>query len=198
MHQDPRWQRRRPMRPGLFAARQVYVRSGPSSRYVSLSRPLQISVAGAMALGLLWLGLASYAAVAKHLETLEQGRELARLESLARSLQSTVEEVRESEEIENDGSTAAELMAKLEAAEAGRARALTLADAAAAEAAELRREVELAQERIGELAEALAQATADREPILDRIASVAVAANGRADGLEIAGPGFEQQACLPP
>ena len=95
MHQDPRWQRRRPMRPGLFAARQVYVRSGPSSRYVSLSRPLQISVAAAWRLGLLWLGLASYAAVAKHLETLEQGRELARLESLARSLQSTVEEARE-------------------------------------------------------------------------------------------------------
>lgn len=198
MRQDPRWQRRRPMRPGLFAARQVYVRSGPSSRYVSLSRPLQISVACAMALGLLWIGLASYAAVAKHLQTLQQGRELARLESLTRTLHRTVEEVRESEELEQDTPTTTELMAKLEAAEAGRARALALADAAAAEAAELRREVDLANERIGELADALAQARADPDPIVDRIASLAVEANGAADGLEIAGPGFERQTCLPP
>ena len=89
-------------------------------------------------------------------------------------------------------------MAKLEAAEAGRARALTLADAAAAEAAELRREVELAQRADRRAAEALAQATADREPILDRIASLAGVASGRAGGLEIAGPGFDQQAACRP
>ena len=107
-------------------------------------------------------------------------------------MQTTVEEVRDQKS--NNDAGAATDWSKLEAAEASRARALTLADAAAAEAAELRREVELAHERVGELAEALAQA----RPLVSR-SSIASRASrrgqGSGGGLEIAGPA--SSSCLP-
>ena len=192
MPQDRRWERRRPMRPGLFAARQVYVRSGASSRYVDLSRSLQICVAVAMGVAVLWLGLASYAAVAKHLETLEQRRELARLESIAKTLRTTVEDVGDPQSDTPDDAATNDLEAELAAAKAGRERALTLADARAAEAADLRRELALANERISELTAALAQAKAGQPPILDRIASLAADA-ARPDAAATAPGG--QPAC---
>jgi hypothetical protein len=195
MLQDRRWEPRRPVAAGLFAARQVYGRRGASSRSVDLSRSLQISIAGAMGVGLLWLGLASYAAIARHLETIE----LVRLEGIARTLHSTVEDVRDPQSGEHDAEETAKLLAELTAARAGRGRALTLADAAAAEAAELRREVALANERIGELADALAEAKGDRRSILDRIASLAargsdgaVVPSAKANGIAPAQP-----ACPP-
>jgi hypothetical protein len=83
---------RRSLGQTLFAPRQIYLRDGPHSQYVTLSRRLQIGAATGMAVIALWLGVATYAAVAKHLETVEQGRELARLESIARSLRASVQE----------------------------------------------------------------------------------------------------------
>jgi len=163
------------MRPGLFAARQVYVRSGASSRYVNLSRALQVRVAIAMGVGVVWLVLASYAAIVKHLQTVAQGHELVRLESLAQTLRTTVEDARDPPSAPPQ-KAADDLETELAAAKAGRERALTLADAAAAEAAELRREVALANQRISELTAALAQAQAGQPPILDRIASLAAEA----------------------
>jgi hypothetical protein len=49
-----------------------------------LSRPFPISAAIGLGLAALWLGLASYAAIVKHPETVAQGRELARLESTSK------------------------------------------------------------------------------------------------------------------
>jgi hypothetical protein len=83
---------RRSLAETLFAPRQIYLRDGPHSQYVTLSRPLQIGAAAGMGVIALWLGVATYTAVAKHLETVEQGRELARLESIARGLRTSVEE----------------------------------------------------------------------------------------------------------
>jgi hypothetical protein len=136
-------------RPGLFAARQVYVRSGPASQYVTLSRPLQIGVAVGLGMLVLWLGLASYAALSEHLETRAQARELARLESITKALQTSFEQ----EGRKHPGPDAAplddaDLITEVAELKASRERAMMLADAAAGEADALRREVALAYERI--------------------------------------------------
>jgi hypothetical protein len=141
----------------LFAPRQVYVRSGGACQYVTLSRPLQIAVAAGMALIVLWLGLASYTALAKHWETLEQQRELARLESVSKTLRTSFEALRvsferaQADRAADAGATPRDLTAELDALQAGRDRALKLADAAAGEAEALRREMALAYEQIREL-----------------------------------------------
>ena len=51
----------------LFAERQVHMRSGNESRYVVLSRPLQIGVAVALLAILGLFATASYNAIGKHL-----------------------------------------------------------------------------------------------------------------------------------
>jgi hypothetical protein len=74
--------------PGVwFAERHVYLRSGSESRYVVLSRSLQVGVTIALALLLAGLLAAGYGAIASHLAALEQQREIARLESLVQSAQ---------------------------------------------------------------------------------------------------------------
>ena len=70
----------------LFAERQVYLRSGLTSRYVVLSRSIQIAATVGALLVLAGLALASYSSFAKHREVAEQGRELARLAGQQESL----------------------------------------------------------------------------------------------------------------
>jgi hypothetical protein len=71
-----------------FAERHVYLRSGSDSRYLVLSRSLQIGVTIAVALVLAGLVVAGYNAIASHLAAIEQQREIARLESVIQSSQS--------------------------------------------------------------------------------------------------------------
>jgi hypothetical protein len=156
----PQDRRSTPVLQELFADRQVYVRSGLTSRYVALSRSLQISVAVAAGVVVLWLAAASYAAIAKHLETVEQGRELARLESVAKTLRTTVEESRTGQDTEPKAAAVPDLVAELADAKAARERALTLADARAGEAEELRHELALAHDQIRELTTEATQAEA--------------------------------------
>lgn len=135
----------------LFAERQVYVRSGPASGYVVLSRSLQIGVTLGVAGLILWLAMASYASIANHLDTLAQRHELARLEGVNRSLRAAAEAAGANEELRLAAGRVPALTAELEAAKAARERALSLAAAAAGEAEDLRRELALAQDRIAEL-----------------------------------------------
>ena len=108
--------------------------------------------------------LASYAAVAKHLEAIEQGRELARLESITKTLRTTVEESQSGPGAERQAEAVPDLVAELADAKAARDRAHTLAEVRAGEAAELRHELALAQDQIRELKCDLVEAKADRRP----------------------------------
>ena len=182
MRQTGHWHRRGPGTE-LFAPRQVYLRAGPASHYVALSRSLQIAVAAGMGAIALWLGLASYAAIAKHLETVEQGRELARLESVAKSLRASVEEAQGEQRAGGDARADAELVTEVAELKVGRERALMLADAAAGEADALRREVALAYERVRELELALLRSELDEATTASLIGSRATAAP-RGGGLE--------------
>lgn len=129
----------------LFAERQVYLRSGLTSRYVVLSRSLQIGATLAMVLVLAWLAFASYSAVSKHLEAAEQDRELARLAGANESLRAAAEAAPSPEEFAALSTRLPELTSALADAEAARARAQEMAEAASAEADELRRELALAE-----------------------------------------------------
>jgi hypothetical protein len=168
----PQGRRSTPVLQELFADRQVYVRSGLTSRYVALSRSLQISVTVALGVLMLWLGLASYAALAQHLQTLEQGRELARLESITKTLRTAVEEAQSAPAAARQAEAVPDLVAELADAQAARERAHTLAKASAGEAIELRHELALAQEQIRELKCDLVKAKTDRQAVADRIAKV--------------------------
>ncbi len=116
----------------LFAERQVYVRAGMTSRYVTISRALQISATLGVAMLVAWLGLASYAAVAKHLEAVAQGREVARLEAVTKALQAKIEAA-QADRSAPAVAPASDLALKLAEAKAARDRALTLTKASAAE-----------------------------------------------------------------
>ena len=71
-----------------FAERHVYLRSGAESRYLVLSRSLQIGVTLAVVLVLAGLAVAGYSVLGGHIERVEQRREIARLASLVQSLRS--------------------------------------------------------------------------------------------------------------
>jgi hypothetical protein len=189
MRQTRRWHRRSPGQE-LFAPRQVYLRDGPVSQYVALSRSLQIAVATGMAAIALWLGLASYATVAKHLETVEQGRELARLESVAKTLRASVEEAKGNQPSKGDRGPDANLVTEMAELESGRERALMLADAAAGEADALRREVALAYERVRELELALVKSELDQAAPTNFV-------NGRSDTAQWAGGTLDELSCPP-
>jgi chromosome segregation ATPase len=146
--------RRRGIFGDLFAERQVYLRSGLTSRYVVLSRPLQVGVTIAMGLIIAWLAYASYSAVAKHFELAGQSRELARLEGVNKSLRVAAEASQSTEDLRGQAARVPELSSALSAAQAARDRAQSLTQAATAEADELRRELALAQDRIHELSTA--------------------------------------------
>jgi hypothetical protein len=117
----------------LLADHHVYVRSGPASCYVVLAWPWQIGVSLAT-LGLLgWTGVASYGWLAAHLETLQQGSEIARLAHVNRRLEALVEAAYAPTPV-------ARLVAELNEVKAGGQHASGLSDAAAAIADELRGE----------------------------------------------------------
>ena len=65
----------------LFAERQVYLRSGLTSRYVVVSRPLQIAVTIGIGLIVAGLAFAAYSSVVNHLAAAELRRELALAEA---------------------------------------------------------------------------------------------------------------------
>jgi hypothetical protein len=136
----------------------------------------------------LWLGVASYAAIAKHLETVEQGRELARLESVAKTLRAAVEEAQGDQSANGNAAAEADLVTEVAELEDSRERALMLADAAAGEADALRREVALAYERVRELELALVRSELDE-------ASSASLVGSRASAAERAGGVLEEMSC---
>ncbi len=148
----------------LFAERQVYVRAGMTSRYVTISRALQIWATLGVTVLVAWLGLASYAAVAKHLEAVAQGREVARLEAVTKALQAKIEAAQADRSTPAAVPPASDLAVKLAAAKEGRERALTLAKASAAESAELRRELTLAEDQRRELTADLNRQTIVAKP----------------------------------
>ncbi len=150
----------------LFAERQVYLRSGPNSQYVVLSRPLQIGVTVGLILIVAWLALASYSSVAKRLEA-------ARLEDANQSLRAAAEAAQPLEEMRAAAKRVPELTAALAAAEAERDRAKSSADAAAAAADELRQKLALAEDRVRELTAA--------DHAAGSPASTSGAASGQAD-----------------
>jgi DNA repair exonuclease SbcCD ATPase subunit len=135
----------------LFAERQVYLRSGLTSRYVVLSRPLQIGVTIAMGLIIAWLAYASYSAIAKQFELAGQSRELARLEGVNKSLQVAAGDAQSAEELRSQAARVPELSSALSAAQAARERAENLTKTASAQADQLRQELALAQARIDKL-----------------------------------------------
>ena len=135
----------------LFAERQVYLRSGLTSRYVVLSRPLQIGVAITIGLLLAWLAYASYSAIANHFQLAGQSRELARLEEANQSLRAAAETAQPAADLGAQAGRVGELTSTLAAAEAARDRARSEARSASAEAERLRRELALAQNRVREL-----------------------------------------------
>lgn len=79
----------------LFAERHVHVRSRSDSHYVVLSKRLQIGVALGCALIIGALAFAAYRAIDSHLQTVEQRREIARLEHLNATLWTTAGAARE-------------------------------------------------------------------------------------------------------
>lgn len=120
----------------LFADQHVYVRSGPTSRYVVLSWPWQIGVTLALAAIVLWAGAASYGWLATHLSTLEQDRELARLAQLNQRREVIAASYSPEEEPSPQPPT--RLVIGLEEVKAGPRLALSIAEAAVVEVNELR------------------------------------------------------------
>lgn len=155
--------RRSSLFQNLFAERQVYLRSGPASRYVVISRPLQIGVTLGLLLVLGWLAFASYSSVARHLEAVEQSREIARLEGVNKSLRTVAETAGDAEEARVAAEQVPQLQAELAEARAARVRAEQLAAASADEAEEMRRELGLVEQRLQEATARLAEAEAERE-----------------------------------
>ena len=100
----------------LFAERQVYLRSGLTSRYVVLSRPLQIGVTIALGLIIAWVVYASYSAIAARFELAGQSRELARLEDANQSLRAAAEARQSTEELRAQAARVPELTSACELA----------------------------------------------------------------------------------
>jgi chromosome segregation ATPase len=123
----------------LFAERQVHMRSGDESRYVVLSRPLQIGVAAGLLAVLALLAIASYNAISKHLETVAQQRALAeqRASSAAQAEQSAGELATLRQQSEAAEREIERLSAALDQAQAERMEAITASSEAGAKAAEL-------------------------------------------------------------
>ena len=187
--------------PSFHACAAGAVRGPPGVRSQRPDQPLRGALALAADLGrgplgvvVLWLALASYAAVAKHIETVEQGRELARLESVAKTLRTTVEESRTVEEAAPKAAAVPDLVAELADAKAARERALTLADARAGEAEELRHELALAHDQIRELTTEATQAQAVRGAAF-QVAGVPAAPAGPDPKLALPGPQLPDPGC---
>jgi chromosome segregation ATPase len=135
----------------LFAERQVYLRSGLTSRYVVLSRSLQIGVTIAMGLIIAGLAYASYSAITKHFELAGQSRELARLEDANQSLRAAAKAAPSTADLRAQAARVPELTSALSAAEAARKRAEDLSKSATAQVDQLRQQLAAAQDRIHQL-----------------------------------------------
>jgi hypothetical protein len=113
----------------LLPDHHVYVRSGPSSRYVVLAWPWQVGV-GAAFLGLvLWTALASSGWLASQLEVREQRREIARLAQVNRQLEALVASAALPGPADVHPDAAARLVVDLEEIKTGQRLALRLAAA---------------------------------------------------------------------
>ena len=123
----------------LFAERQVHMRSGNESRYLVLSRPLQIGVAAGFLAILGLLATASYNAIAKHLELAAQQRALAEQQAAAAAQadRSAGELTALRQQNEAARREIEQLTAALDQAQAERMEAVTASSAAGATAAEL-------------------------------------------------------------
>jgi colicin import membrane protein len=122
----------------LFAERQVHMRTGQESRYVVLSRSLQIGVTLGVLAILALLALASYQAIAKHVALVAQERTLEELAARAAQARQAARELaplrQQSEEAERE---IERLRAALDQAQAERTAALAASSEAGAKAAEL-------------------------------------------------------------
>lgn len=175
--------RRRPsVLQRLFAERQVYLRSGTESRYVVISRSLQMGVTLFALLAIGGLAFASYSSIANHLEAAERSRELARLAGVNKSLLAAAEAARSSEDLRAAAEQLPELTVRVEEAEVARARAERLAQAKSDEAAELRRELELALERAEEASARVASLEAERDTLVGQLNQAIAPAAGEARG----------------
>jgi chromosome segregation ATPase len=123
----------------LFAERQVHMRSGDESRYVVISRPLQIGVAAGFLAILALLATASYNAISKHLELAAQQQAVA--DEVAASAAQAERSAGELATLQQRNAAAAreieELNAALDRAQAERMEAITASSEAGARAAEL-------------------------------------------------------------
>jgi chromosome segregation ATPase len=165
-----------------FAERQVYLRSGLTSRYVVLSRPLQIGVTIGAGLIVVGLALASYSSIVNHLEATELRRELALAEARIGTLSAAARE--DGPVAAAAGATAAaakeqlaasrddaaqridELARQLETSDAKADRLQGDLDAALADAVVLRRAAETAEADLADLQAAMAEPR-DRPPAAD-------------------------------
>ena len=143
----------------LFAERQVYLRSGLTSRYVVLSRPLQIAVTIGIGLIVAGLSFASYSSVVNHLEAAALRRELALAEARIGELRAARQA--DGPVIVADGTATAG-----PAADAGMAQFAESQSSAEQRIAELTRQLETSDAKAnrleGDLAAALADAAALR------------------------------------
>lgn len=161
----------------LFAERQVYLRSGLTSRYVVLSRPLQIAVTISLGLIVAGLAFAAYSSVVSHLEADQLRRELALAEACVGELSparvdgpaiaadrtapaDAPADPAPAQLAGSHGSAGqriAELTRRLEAADARADRLQGDLDAALADAAALRRAAEEAEADLAALQTAMAR-----------------------------------------
>jgi chromosome segregation ATPase len=122
----------------LFAERQVHMRSGRESRYVVLSRSLQIGVTvGSLAI-LALLAIASYTAIARHVELVAEQRTVAELTARAAQADRSARELtvlrQRNEAAESE---IEQLTSALAQAQAERTAAVTASTQAGTKAAEL-------------------------------------------------------------
>jgi hypothetical protein len=123
----------------LFAERQIHMRSGQESRYVVLSRSLQVGVTVGFLAILALLALASYNAIANHFALVAQQRTMEELSaaSAAQAHQSARELAALRQQSEAAEREIERLSAALDQAEAARTAAVSASSEAGAKAAEL-------------------------------------------------------------
>jgi chromosome segregation ATPase len=123
----------------LFAERQVHMRSGRESRYIVLSRSLQIGVAVGFLAILALLAIASYTAIARHVALVVQEQTVeevtARAAQADQSTRNELATLRQRNEAAED--EIEQLTAALAQAQAERTAAVTASTEAGAKAAEL-------------------------------------------------------------
>jgi chromosome segregation ATPase len=148
----------------LFAERQVHIRDGRKSRYVVLSRSLQIGVAAACLTILALLGIAAYQAIGKQVQLVAQQRTLEDLAALAAQADQSARELATLRQRSDAAQGEIErLTSALEQAQAERTAAVTASTEAGARAAELEAALAATTEERRKLASELvaARATGD-------------------------------------